>query len=145
MNRSAIAASFVIAAALLTAAVGGQDLRAAEKKEQYVSPGAEKKTLIDEPLPGVEAQVVTVDRLTVPPGWVGGKHYHSGPVYVYVLEGSFTIEEEGKGPQTFAAGELYKEPVGAKMQARNANASQPLELLVFQVTPEGEPQMVKAD
>ena len=111
----------------------------------YVSPGADKKTLIDEPLHGMEARIVTIDHLTVPPGWIGGKHYHTGPVYVYVLEGSFTIDEQGKERRTFKAGELYKEPIGVPMQARNPNASEPLKVLVFQVTPRGEPQMVKAD
>jgi quercetin dioxygenase-like cupin family protein len=71
--------------------------------------------------------------------------YHTGPVYVYVLEGAFTIDEQGKERRTFKPGELYKEPIGAPMQARNLSASKPLKLLVFQVTPEGEPLMVKAE
>src|SRR5690606_11780107 len=114
-------------------------------KETYVPPRAEKKNLVNEPMQGTPAQVVTVDQLTVPPGWVGGKHYHTGPVYLYVLEGSFTVDEEGKERRTFRAGELYREPIGTTMQARNLNASAPLKVLVFQITPKGEPQMVKAD
>ncbi|WP_119462318.1 cupin domain-containing protein [Rhodospirillaceae bacterium SYSU D60014] len=145
MDRSAIAMSLIVASGLIAAAITGQDARAAEEKEAYVSPGADKTTLISEPLPGVEAQVVTIDHYTLPPGWIGGKHYHTGPVYVYVLEGSFAIDEQGKERRTLKAGELYKEPLGAPMQARNLNASEPLKIVVFQVTPEGEPQMVKAD
>ncbi len=145
MGRSAIALSLIVAGGLIAAAIGEEDARAAEEKEVYVSPGADKKTLINEPLHEVEAQIVTIDHLTVPPGWVGGKHYHTGPVYVYVLEGSFTIDEQGKERRTYKAGELYREPIGAPMQARNLNASEPLKLLVFQVTAKGEPQMVKAD
>lgn len=145
MKRSAIFVYFIVAGTLVAAAMGGQDARAAEKNEAYVSPGAGKRTLINEPLHGVEGQVVTINHLVVPPGWVGGKHHHTGPVYVYVLEGSFTIDEQGKERRTFDAGELYKEPIGAPMQARNLNASEPLEVLVFQVSLKGEPPMIKAD
>ena len=131
--------------ATILAVVGSQGLPAAEKKEVYVSPGADIRTLISEPLHGVEAQIATIDHYTLPPGWVGGKHYHTGPVYVYVLEGSFTIDEQGKERQTFRQGELYKEPIGLPMQALNLNAAEPLKLVVFQVTPKGEPKMVKSD
>lgn len=78
-------------------------------------------------------------------GWLDGKHYHTGPVYVYVLEGSFTIDEQGKERQTFGPGELYKEPIGTPMQARNLNASEPLKLLVVQIIPEGEAPMYKVN
>jgi quercetin dioxygenase-like cupin family protein len=141
--RLTFVVAFIAASAILTGTAGG--VYAAEKKVVYVSPGAEKKTLTSESLPGVEGHVVTIDHYTMPPGWVGGKHYHTGPVYVYVLEGSFSIEEQGKERRTFKPGELYKEPIGTPMQARNLNASEPLKALVIQVTPEGEPLMVKAD
>lgn len=150
MHRSAFSLSIVIALAggIATALTGGQVLYAAEKaenKEAYTPPGAEKKTLVNEPLPGLEGQQVTIDQYSFPPGWVGGKHYHTGPVYVYVLEGSFTMDEQGKERRTFKAGEVYKEPMGTRMQARNLNASEPLKLLVVQITPEGEAPMYKVD
>jgi quercetin dioxygenase-like cupin family protein len=145
MDRSVIALGLIVASGLTTAAIDGQHARADEKKEVYVSPGADKKTLVNEPLYRVAAQIVTIDHYTMPAGWTGGRHYHTGPVYVYVLDGSFTIDEQGKERRTFRAGELYKEPIGIPMQARNLSASEPLKIVVFQVTPEGEPQMVKAE
>jgi quercetin dioxygenase-like cupin family protein len=148
MYRLAIGLSFLIAlASAMAAAVTGKEvLYAAERaeKELYV-PEAEKKALVNEPFPGLEEQQVTIDHYTFPPGWIGGKHYHTGPVYVYVLEGSFTMDEQGKERRTFKAGELYKEPIGTPMQARNLNASEPLKLLVFQITPKGEAPMYKMD
>jgi quercetin dioxygenase-like cupin family protein len=128
------------------AAVAGQGVYAAEKKKDvYVVPGADKKTLVSERLQGVEGYQLTIDHYTLPPGWVGGKHYHTGPVYVYVLEGSFTMDEQGKERHTHQAGGVYKEPIGTPMQARNLNASEPLKILVIQMTPQGEPLMYKAD
>ena len=144
MGRSRVLAGFIVAGGCL-AAVAGQQTYAAEKKEVYVSPRADKKTLVDESLPGVEGQQIVIDHYTFPPGWIGGKHYHTGPVYVYVLEGSFTIDEQGKERRTYKPGEVYREPIGTPMQARNVNASEPLKILVVQIGRKGEPAMIKAD
>jgi hypothetical protein len=55
------------------------------------------------------------------------------------------VDEQGKPRQTFKAGELYPEPVGIPMQTRNLSTSDPMKLLVIQVTPKGEPLMYKAE
>ena len=121
-----------------------QPALAQEQKEEYVST-AERNVLVEEALPGAEGKIVSINRFKMPAEWVGGKHYHSGPTYVYVLEGTLTIEEEGKPTQTFEAGELYVEPVGSPLQAFNKSADGPMELLVIQVQNEGEPLMYQAD
>ena len=117
-----------------------QPALAQEKKEEYVST-AERNVLLEQPLPGVDGTYVSINHFKVPPEWVGGKHYHSGPAYVYVLKGTLTIEEEGKPTQTIEAGQLYEEP----MQAYNKSSDEPFELLVVQVQNEGEPLMYQAD
>ena len=116
----------------------------AEEKKEYVST-AERNVLLEQPLPEVDGKYVSINHFKVPPEWVGGKHYHSGPAYVYVLKGTFTVEEEGKPAQTFQAGELYVEPIGNPMQAFNKSADEPFELLVIQIQNEGEPLMYQAD
>jgi quercetin dioxygenase-like cupin family protein len=113
-------------------------------KEEYV-PTADLKTLVQKPIPGIDGRQMTIFHVAAEPGWVGGKHYHSGPVYVYVLKGPFTIEELGKGAQTLETGQLYEEPIGEPMQARNVSAEEPMELLVIQVSKEGEPLMYKVE
>jgi quercetin dioxygenase-like cupin family protein len=145
MERLAPGLGLALAGGIVIGALGVHTLAAQERKEAYAPPGAERRTLVNEPLHGMEDRIITVDQYTLPAGWVGGKHYHTGPVYVYVLEGSFTMEEQGMERHTFGAGELYKEPIGTPMQARNLNSSALLKILVFQVTPKGEPLMYKAD
>jgi quercetin dioxygenase-like cupin family protein len=93
--------------------------------------------LVDKPLHGADGKQVTILHGTFPAGWVGGKHYHSGPVFVYVLEGAFTINEQGKPSQTFTAGQLYEEPIGTPMQVRNIRTSERLKILLFQVNDQG--------
>ena len=121
-----------------------QPALAQEKKQEYVTT-AERNVLVEKALPGVEGKIISINHVKMPPEWVGGKHYHSGPTYVYVLEGTFTVEEEGKPAQTFEAGELYEEPMGNPMQAFNKSADGPMELLLIQVQNEGEPLMYQAE
>jgi quercetin dioxygenase-like cupin family protein len=130
----------VAAALALSATVHAQE----KTKEEYKST-AEIKTLVQKPIPGVEGKQLTIFHVSAPPEWVGGKHYHTGPVYVYVLKGPFTVDQEGKSTQVFEAGEVYEEPVGEPMQAKNTNAGEPMEMLVVQISDAGEPLMYKAE
>ena len=66
-------------------------------------------------------------------------------MYVYILKGPFTVDEQGKGPRVFERGQVYEEPIGEPMQARNTNAGEPMEMLVVQISDEGEPLMYKAE
>jgi quercetin dioxygenase-like cupin family protein len=93
----------------------------------------------------VDGKIVSINHFTLPPEYVGGKHYHSGPTYVYVLKSMLTIEEEGKPTQTFATGQVYEEPIGSPMQGFNQSADEATELLVIQVQDEGEPLMYQPD
>jgi quercetin dioxygenase-like cupin family protein len=127
------------AVALITQAALAQ-----EQVEEYVSTAA-RNVPVEEPLAGAEGKIVSINHHKMPAEWVGGRHYHSGPTYVYVLQGTLTIEEDGKPTQTFAAGNLYVEPIGNPMQAFNKSADEPIELLVFQVQNEGEPLMYQAE
>jgi quercetin dioxygenase-like cupin family protein len=123
--------------------IGGQALDAADKKEVYVPPAA-TKMLVDKPLAGVNGKQLTIMQATLKPGFVGGKHYHTGPVYVYVLEGVFTVDEPGKSRQSFKPGQVYEEPIGTPMQAFNVSTSETTRILVIQVNNQGEPMMYKA-
>jgi quercetin dioxygenase-like cupin family protein len=130
--------------AAVTVALIAQPAFAQEQKEEYV-PQAEREVLVEKALPGTEGKTISINRFTLPPGFVGGRHYHTGPTYVYIIQGTFTVEEEGKPPQTFEAGQLYEEPIGNVMQAFNKSADEPIEILLIQVVDEGEPLMYQAE
>ncbi len=114
------------------------DVQAAEYK-----PKAEVKSLHKGALSGVDGKTVIIKHFTVPPGFVGGKHFHPADVFVYVLEGELTVETD-KGALTVLAGELYPEVPGMVMRAKNVSTSVPTKILVFQVGDTGKPMMVKA-
>lgn len=127
----------VLAAAMAFAMAGPQGAHA----QEYVSK-AKVTSLAQVPLSGVEGKEVIVKHFAVPPGFVGGKHKHLGPVFVYVLEGTLTVETGGK-IETYQAGELYPEPINSAMRGKNLSTDDDLKFVVFQVGDVGKPMMVK--
>ncbi len=85
-----------------------------------------------------------VKHFSIPPEFVGGRHMHPGPVFVYVLEGVLTVELDGE-TKTFSAGDLYPEDIDAAMRGKNLSGTDDLEILVFQVGEIGKPMMVKVE
>ena len=140
MKKSKFLLSTALAAAIV---VGMASFHSANAQQEYV-PKVKVKTLHQAPLPGVEGKEVIIKHFGIPPEFIGGRHSHPGPVYVYVLEGEFTVKTEG-GTKTYKAGQLYPEALNRVMQGRNLSASDDLELLVFQVGDIGKPMMIKAD
>ena len=116
-----------LAAAMAVAMAGPQGAHA----QEYVSK-AKVTSLAQVPLTGVEGKEVIVKHFAVPPGFVGGKHMHTGPVFVYVIEGTLTVETGGK-IETYQAGELYPEPINSAMRGKNLSTDDDLEFVVFQV------------
>lgn len=133
---------FLSTAPALLMLAGMVSFQAADAAE-YV-PKARVKTLHQAPLPGVEGKEMVVKHFSIPPEFVGGKHMHPGPVFVYVLEGELTVKLDGE-TKTFGAGELYPENIEAVMVGKNLSGTDDLELLVFQVGDIGKPMMIKVE
>jgi quercetin dioxygenase-like cupin family protein len=105
---------------------------------------AKQETVIQSELVSVPGREGTVLRVGLPAGWIGDWHYHTGDVFVYVLSGAFEVDVEGQGRKRFGPGQVYHEAVNTTMQARNPNATQRAELILFQVGVKGEPLMFLA-
>lgn len=136
---------FAIGLAVVGAvAVGTLGIRAGKAAEKEYRPKVTVKTLVQESLAGVKGKRVIIKHFSVPPGYVGGKHSHTGSVYVYVLEGALTIEVKGQGTRTVPAGGVYNEPLGRVMRARNLSAKGWTRFVVFQIGDEDKPMMIKA-
>ncbi len=138
MKISKLGPALALTGVLSLAAAFSLDAQAAEYK-----PKAEVKPLYEGALTGVEGKTVIIKHFTLPAGFVGGKHFHPGDVFVYVLEGALTVETE-EGVRTVAAGELYPEVAGMVMVGKNLSTSVATKLLVFQVGDTGKPMMIKA-
>ncbi len=131
----------VVAFALGVFAVPALD---ADAQTEY-KPKAKVTTLADVPLIGMAGRKVIIKHFELPPGFVGGKHFHPGHVFVYVLEGEITVEMEGDAPLTLKPGELLQEPLGRVMRGKNLSADDAVKIVVFQIGEEGKPMMVKVE
>ena len=85
-------------------------------------------------MPKGERQEVRVLVATVKPGDKTPFHTHRFPVTVYILEGAFTLEMEGRAPVTVKAGQAMVEPPQVKMTGYNRSSTEPLRVVIFYVS-----------
>ncbi|MDB5889422.1 MAG: Cupin 2 protein [Polaromonas sp.] len=90
-------------------------------------------------MPKSETQEIRVLTASFKPGDKTAFHTHRSPVTVYVLEGRFTLELEGRAPVTLDAGRAYVEPPGVRMTGYNRSTSEPLRVVIFYVSEPGTP------
>lgn len=112
---------------------------------QEYKPKVEKATIVDrEGLASGAGLAAKMLRLTLPAGYVGGRHYHTGDVFVYIESGAFVVETDA-GTTTYKSGEGFYETPGRKMVGSNGAANVETVIVVFQVGPKGEPLMMKVE
>jgi quercetin dioxygenase-like cupin family protein len=87
------------------------------------------------------AQEVQVRQYDVPPGWATPRHYHTGHMFLYVVEGTGAMETDGQ-TRTARAGEVLNQFPEKTMVMRNASATERLKFVVFQVGATGAPLVV---
>jgi quercetin dioxygenase-like cupin family protein len=68
-------------------------------------------------------------------------HTHRFPVTVYVLEGAFTLEMEERDPVTVKAGQAMIMPPHVKMTGYNRSDTNPLRLVIFNVSDPDTPYL----
>ena len=107
------------------------------------TPGMARPTMVltetVEQMPRGERQQVSVLTATFQPGDRTVFHTHRSPVTVYVLEGEFTLELDGRPPVVVGPGKAYVEPPHVKMTGFNRSATQPLKVVIFYVSDPGTP------
>ncbi|MCF8540790.1 MAG: cupin domain-containing protein [Aurantimicrobium sp.] len=77
--------------------------------------------------------------LTVPAGATTGWHFHTAPMYAYILEGALTVTyetETGTIEKVYRAGEAFLEAVGTHHRGNN-NTTSPVRVLVVNIGAEG--------
>jgi quercetin dioxygenase-like cupin family protein len=85
-------------------------------------------------MPRGERQEVRVLTATLKAGDKTVFHTHRFPVTVYILEGAFTLEMEGRAPVTINAGQAMVEPPNVKMTGYNRSATNQTRVVIFYVS-----------
>ena len=91
---------------------------------------------------GIEGKEGIVALAEIAPGTVGGKHYHPGHEFVYVLDGSLILEIEGKPPVTYKAGDTWYLSPKQVHYSKNVSTTAPFKVLAFTIVGKGQPLSV---
>jgi len=89
-------------------------------------------------MPVVQDQEIRVLVADLLPGEVTPYHSHRHPVTVYMLEGTFTLELDGRDPVDIKKDQVFVEPSGINMTGRNRGDA-PARMTLFYVCEPGEP------
>jgi quercetin dioxygenase-like cupin family protein len=94
--------------------------------------------LLTSKLEGVENTEVIVSVTTLAPHTTAPKHWHPGEEFAYVLEGSFTLWQEGKPDEHYKKGDVGKVPL--KQVHTISTQENGATVLVFRVHEQGQPE-----
>ena len=94
---------------------------------------------ITDGMPRGERQEVQVLTATIAPGQSTVFHTHRFPVTVYVIEGAFTLDMEGRETVTVQAGGAMVEPPNVRMTGHNRSTSEATRVAIIYVADPGTP------
>jgi quercetin dioxygenase-like cupin family protein len=129
---------FLPSAALLWLCTLAGSAAAAEQ-----SAGVRLATLLRAELEVVDGLDVIVSMVEIPPGESLPSHYHPGEEFIYVLEGSGLMRQEGADDVRLGPGDVFKVPLEQVHWAETGEEG--VKALVFRVHKQGEPERVPVD
>ena len=91
----------------------------------------------------VRGREVIQVRVDLDPGVTVPQHSHPGEEIIYVLEGVWEYQVEGKEPTKLTAGEVLFIPAGVKHGAKNVGSGKGSELATY-IVEKGKPLVVLA-
>ncbi len=100
-------------------------------------PTVQRKVLLTQDLtiPGYQTVMASVE---IPVGGREGRHTHPGAVVVYVMEGTLTLDYEGKPTTTYKAGDTFYIE-GGKIHEGINNGSSGVKAIATFITEKGKP------
>lgn len=117
-----------------------------EQKEdalQGTIPGMEIENIMTSPLESAEGKEVIVSHLVVPPNTTFPKHWHPGEEFIYVLEGTAIVWQEGKPETLLNEGDIFKVSLKQIHTAKTGEVG--ATVLVFRVHETGQPVRVNIE
>lgn len=105
---------------------------------QPARPDLVHRQVVDGMPRGVQQEIQVLTAI-IAPGQSTVLHTHAFPVTVYMLDGAFTLEMDGRDPVTVQAGQSMVEPPHVRMTGYNRSGNQPVRLVIFFVGDPGTP------
>jgi len=135
MKRTLFFSVLTLAVGIVAGVLGAQSLNA--QSEPF-----KRTVLLKTDLTGLEGKESVVVLVELAPGASSGKHYHPGHEVNYILEGSGTLELEGKPTVTLKPGVTNHIQPKQVHNATNTSATDPLKLVAFFIAEKGQPLAV---
>ena len=132
MKRNVVMFTLALAIGIAIGMIGSQLINAQQ-------PPAKSPVLLRTDLAGIEGKEGAILLSEIAPGAVGGKHYHPGHQFGYIIEGSMIMEFEGMPPVTFKPGETFYLVPNQVHYAKNVSTTAPVKVLNFSVADKGQP------
>ena len=143
MKRSDLTAAAIFVAGMGANSILTQFVSAQQGVPREVRPLPLKHTVIHRmDLAGLEGKQGALVAVQYAPGASDQKHYHSGHLFTYVIEGSVIWEVEGQAPVTLNAGDAFYDKPKQVHNHRNASATAPAKFVAFFVEDKGQPRSV---
>ena len=128
---SQAALSLLVLLAAATLAVDGQ--AAAQQKSEI-----QRKALLQQDLP-IPGYNMVMNLVEIPAGVSEIRHTHPGTLAGYIVEGTLTLEHEGRPTATYAVGQSFVVDAGKIHQGINAGSG-PVKLVATLIVEKGKPQ-----
>ena len=132
-----LGAAFAFAGAVAAWGIGGLD---AQQQQQQPVPFT--RNILQTQDLSTPGRAVVVARIDFQPGAEITRHTHPGEELGYVLEGSLTLEVEGKPTITLKPGDVYYVEAGRVHAGRNSNT--PGKVLTTYIVEKGKPLALPA-
>jgi quercetin dioxygenase-like cupin family protein len=104
--------------------------------------GISPEVLVRAGVPGAPGKIAIATRVTYQPGARIRKHYHTGQVVFYILEGAMVVQDEAKEPITLKAGDSLLIKPGTVHSHWNASTTVNLVFTEFILIDEGQRSVV---
>jgi quercetin dioxygenase-like cupin family protein len=127
------ARAILVAAATLAALAAGFHVSVQAQQTPAV-----KRTILQKQGLQAEGQEGVMALVEIPPGAREGRHTHPAEGFVYVLEGTLTVDMEGKPTATYKAGDSFFIERGKIHEGVN-NGTTPVKAVAVFVADKGKP------
>jgi quercetin dioxygenase-like cupin family protein len=139
MRRTILALSVTLALGIAMGVAAGRVLSAQGE-------GVRRTEILRTDLAGLEGKEGHMWVVVIPPGQATGKHYHPGYEFIYTMDGTGIMQEEGKPDAAIKSGAAFylrssSDRAEYVHEAKNTGAT-PIKLLVVLISDRGQP-MVK--
>ena len=105
--------------------------------------GAKVTALIKQQLPDLKNQEALMLTVEYGPGMSSKAHRHEASIFVYVLEGSVTMQLAGSEPVTLLAGDtFYESEQDIHLVSKNASSTESAKMVVFSVKNKNLPVLI---